>query len=158
MHTLDDLARTSVALVARRKPVLVAPDTPVIDVVRRMAAAGRGNAIVVDAAGQPLGIFTQRDLVTRVAPGDTTWRERPVSTLMTREPVTVTEAATFADCLAKMRQHHVRSLPVLAAEHGRPVGVVSIRDLVHHVADTFPEDFQNLPPDPSLEARRPWGG
>ena len=156
MSSLFTLAHAHVADIPRRKPVLVAPDTATLDVVRRVAAAGRGHAIIVDPAGQPLGIFTQRDLVTRVDYGDPTWKTRPISALMTREPVTVTEATTLADCLVLLRKHHVRSLPVTQA--GRTVAVVSIRDIIHHVADVFPADFQNLPPDPSLEAQHPWGG
>lgn len=154
--SLDLLANALVSEIPRRKPVLVAPDTPSGDVVRRVATAGRGHAIVVDPAGLPLGIFTQRDLVTRIDHSDAGWKNQPISALMTRELVTVTEDMSLADCLALLHRHHVRSLPVTVA--GRAVGVVSIRDILHYVADTFPADFQNLPPDPSLEARRPWGG
>lgn len=154
--SLDLLAHARVSEIPRRKPVLVAPDTATGDVIRRVAEAGRGHAIVVDAAGQPLGIFTQRDLVTRVDYDEPGWKARPISSLMTRELVTVTGENSLAECLAILRKHHVRTLPVVEA--GRAVGVVSIRDIVHYVGDSFPADFLNLPPDPSLEARGAWGG
>jgi len=154
--SLDLLARARVSEIPRRKPVLVSPDTAAQDVVRRVAEAGRGHAIVVDPAGQPIGIFTQRDLVKRVDYGDPSWKKRPISSLMTRELVTVAPDTSLAECLALLRKHHVRSLPVI--DTGHAVDVVSIRDILHYVADSFPAEFLNLPPDPSLEARQPWGG
>ncbi|PKN58643.1 MAG: hypothetical protein CVU56_04755 [Deltaproteobacteria bacterium HGW-Deltaproteobacteria-14] len=154
--SLDLLANARVSEIPRRQPVLVAPDTLTGEVVRRVATAGRAHAIVVDPAGLPLGIFTQRDLVTRIDHSDASWKSLPISTLMTRELVTVTEDMSLTDCLALLHKHHVRTLPVTAG--GRAVGVVSIRDILHHAADAFPAEFQNLPPDPSLEAQHPWGG
>lgn len=154
---IDDLAHTPVTAIAQRRPVLVTADLPLADVLRRIAGAGRGHAIVVDPSGRAIGIFTQRDLLTRVDADEPTWGDTPIAAVMTREPITVARDATLADCLAAFRSRRIRSLPVVCDE-GRPVGVVSIRDILRHVAEVFPDEFLCLPPDPSLEASRPWGG
>lgn len=153
---IDDLARTPVTAIAQRRPVLVTAELTVDDVIRRIAAAGRGHAIVVDPSGRAIGIFTQRDLLTRIDPREAGWGDTPISAVMTREPVTISQDATLADCLAALRSRRIRSLPV--CDGGKPVGVVSIRDILRHVAEVFPDEFLCLPPDPSLEASRPWGG
>jgi CBS domain-containing protein len=53
---------------------------------------------------------------------------------MTRDPETVTPADTLAFALGKMDAGGYRHLPVVAG--GRPVGVVSVRDVLRHVTRT----------------------
>ena len=47
---------------------------------------------------------------------------------MVRDVVTVDPPSTFADCLRLMHQHGIRHLPVV--DRGKPIAVVSIRDLL----------------------------
>ena len=47
---------------------------------------------------------------------------------MVRKVVTVDLSQTFADCLRLMHEHGIRHLPVI--DSGKPVAVVSIRDLL----------------------------
>jgi CBS domain-containing protein len=49
---------------------------------------------------------------------------------MTRDPETVVATDTLAFALHKMDSGGYRHLPVLA--EGRPVGVISVRDMLHH--------------------------
>ena len=74
------------------------------------------------------GVLSERDCARRLVlekkPPETT----PVSSLMVREVVTVDPTHTFGDCLRLMHQHGIRHLPVV--ERGKPIAVVSIRDLL----------------------------
>ncbi|MCA9515080.1 MAG: CBS domain-containing protein [Myxococcales bacterium] len=153
---LKGIANTTLSAIAQRAPVLVAPGLALGEVLARMAAAGRGSAVIHDERGHVAGIFTQRDLVRRVDPSAPGWRDVPVAEVMTRSPAVVREDASVAQALQLMRSRHVRSLPI--TRDGRPVGIVSCRDLLLFVAERFPEDFLNLPPEPELEATAPWGG
>jgi CBS domain-containing protein len=75
-----------------------------------------------------VGVVSERDCARKVAltrkPPDST----PVADIMVRDVVTVDPAHTFADCLRLMHQHGIRHLPVM--DRGKPVAVVSIRDLL----------------------------
>jgi CBS domain-containing protein len=55
-----------------------------------------------------------------------------VSTIMTGDPVTVTESTTLDEALARMDDHDIRHLPVM--RYGELVGVLSDRDLLEATA------------------------
>jgi CBS-domain-containing membrane protein len=50
-----------------------------------------------------------------------------------------------------------RHLPVVDGD-GRVLGIVSIRDIMMHVAKLYPKEFLNLPPRPASEASDRYGG
>jgi CBS domain-containing protein len=76
---------------------------------------------------------------------------------MTPAPTTVRPEQTIDDSLNLMLTGHHRHLPLVDAG-GELIGVVSIRDLLVHIAGLFPQDFLNLPPDPDHETSGRWGG
>ena len=119
-----------VAAVKPRDPVTV-PD--VADLGRAMdlmVAKQVGAVLVTDGAGRLVGVLTERDFLTKVAGADG-YRRWPVKAFMTRDPEAVRGDDPLAFALAKMAGGGYRHLPVVDA--GRPVGVVSVRDLLRHI-------------------------
>ena len=109
-----------------REPVTVTPQTPIREVLESMKALRIGSVVIANAAGQPLGIFTERDVLDRVALGAIP-QEAPIEQAMTPNPFTLpSHAALFeaAQAMARFRFRHV-----LVMEEGRLIGVVSERDL-----------------------------
>jgi CBS domain-containing protein len=112
----------------RRPPVLhsLPPDATVAEAARVMAENEVG-AVVVTSRHRLMGIFSERDLLRRVVvpelPMETKLRE-----VMTANPVTVSPDDDRAGALEKMQSLGCRHLPVVS--EGRPVDVISIRDLV----------------------------
>lgn len=157
---LEELAATPVREIHMREPARAAPDTALGDVVAAMRAMRRGACLVEDG-GRVVGIVTERDLMTRIDHGDAgwpaSWRERPVAEVMTREPTQIRASESLASALRCMQKGPFRHLPVVD-DQGAPMGVLSIRDLLAHVAEQFPAELINLPPDPEHEASAPWGG
>lgn len=154
---LNALATTLVSNIPQRAAVVVPESTSLKEAVDRMRGAARGAVVVAGEDGAPVGILTQRDLVTRVPLGAPDWGRAAVSTAMTPNPTTVAEDATLAAALELMHTGGFRGLPVTGPD-GRALGVLSIRDVLRHVAESFPAEFINLPPDPAHETRGPWGG
>ena len=114
--------------IIRREPVTVTPDTPVRRVLECMQALRIGSVVVVaaDALAQPVGIFTERDVLDRVALGGVS-QDAPIEQAMTPKPFALPgHAALFeaAQAMARRRFRHV-----LVMEEGRLIGVVSERDL-----------------------------
>jgi CBS domain-containing protein len=86
-----------------------------------------GAVVVLSADGGPVGIVTDRDLVTRVlAEGRTADTEARV--FMTPEPITVRASARLDDVVATMRAAGVRRLPIVGAD-GAVVGLVALDDI-----------------------------
>ena len=97
-----------------------------------------GTLVVIDKERRVLGIVTDRDLVTRILleshdpAGTKLWE------VMSQLPRTVTEEATVEEALAQMRSGPYRRLPVVNAD-GRLAGIVSVDDVLSHIAAEFGE-------------------
>jgi CBS domain-containing protein len=157
MATLDQIAATRVMEMELRGVVRVKPETTLAEVVAAMVGAKRGAVLVEDPEGRLQGIFTERDLMMRVDHGDIRWREWPVSEVMTRQPAVLGIEGSIGEALRSMASGRWRHIPVVDAD-GRAQALVSIRDILEHFADRFPQEFLNLPPDPRHEASARWGG
>lgn len=120
MHTLAQILH-------RRPLVSAAPDESVLDVARRMTDASVG-AIVVLREGRIAGIFSERDLMTRVVVAGRDPAATRVHEVMTREVVTAQLGDRTGECEEKMSRAGCRHLPVLSA--GRVVAMLSMRDLL----------------------------
>jgi CBS domain-containing protein len=125
-------------------PIVVRESAPLEEVVARMVAGHTGCVLVVDEKSELRGIFTERDLLRRVlGPGRAF--STSVGEVMTGDPDTVSPADTVMTAIRAMHEGSHRHLPVV--ENGRPVGVISARSLIRHLAELYPAAVYNLPPD-----------
>jgi CBS domain-containing protein len=113
-------------------PEIVDVSVDVDEAIRRMHDKGIDCVLVVEG-GRLVGIFTDRDAVLKVA--GTKSGGRPISALMTHDPVVLRHNETIAVALNKMAVGGFRHIPIV--EDGRPTGVVSARDVFHHLAESL---------------------
>ncbi len=118
------------------------PVQKAIEIMRRV----RSGCLLVTRGGALVGIFTDRDLLTRIlAPA------RPLSTpmeeCMTANPVAVQPKDSVQTAIGRMESGGYRHLPVVEDDH-RPVGILSARRVVHYLVEHFPALVYNHPPDP----------
>ena len=123
---------------------------PVWKVVATMKAKGRG-AVLVEENGKLVGIFTERDLVTRIDHFDPLGSHVIVKDVMTPHPTVAHAPDSLAEALRLLVQGKRRHLPIVD-ELGKTVGLLSVRDILTYVASKFPEDMVNLPPNPDHES------
>ena len=116
------------------KFVTAGPETSVAEAAELMLANGVG-AVVVVANGALAGIFTERDIVSRVIVPGRDARSVRLGEVMTREPLTIGPEAKLGHALVLMHERGIRHLPVV--EGGKPVGMVRARDAL----DPELEDF-----------------
>lgn len=118
--------RTSVAQIVRGRPLVVQPPRATVrDAARVMAERGIGAVPVVERR-HLIGIFTERDLVTRVVAAGLDVDRTRVEDVMTRRPETVSVECDVAEALEVMVSNGFRHLPVMSA--GEVVGIISLRD------------------------------
>ena len=122
-----------------RREVLTVPDhATVADAVRVMVEEQVGAVLVTRADGRLAGIFTERDLLGKLAGRAGDAGALPVADFMTHDPETVTPADSLAAALGKLDGGGYRHLPVIDA--GRPAALVSVRDLMRHVVALCPAE------------------
>jgi CBS domain-containing protein len=99
----------------------------VFDVAQAMVNRNIG-AVPVVRDGVLVGIFSERDLMKRVVAEGRDARSTRVFEVMTEDPLTVPPEQDLETCMALMRRHGFRHLPVCDEKHLR--GLVSLRDLM----------------------------
>ena len=136
-------------IMERRRPVVASPEETVRAAAARMTEEACGSVLVCD--GDRLrGIFTERDLMTRVVGRGLDPKTTRIEQVMTHDPDRIESTATAREALRRMDELGCRHLPV--TEDGRVLGVVSLRDLpIETVAEMLPELEQR-----HLLAERMW--
>ena len=121
----------TVAAILKRKGHEVAsisPTATIAELADMLAAKRIGAVVVQDAAGQLLGIISERDIVAALAAHRGRVLDMTAGQLMTRSLKTATPQTTVAECMNLMTAGRFRHLPVL--DRGKLVGIVSIGDVV----------------------------
>jgi CBS domain-containing protein len=145
MDLAKNLKIDSVSRLHPNPPHHVSPSQTVAEAVALMRHERVGCVLVCDA-DRLLGIFTERDLVRKVmAVGKPL--TVPVAECMTADPVVVYPKEAIGAAVRRMEEGGYRHLPVVD-ETGRPVGVLSVKRIVHYLVEHFPATVYNLPPDP----------
>jgi signal-transduction protein with cAMP-binding, CBS, and nucleotidyltransferase domain len=146
-----DLARNlkidSVSRLHPTPPRWVAPGQTVADAAALMRRENVG-CLLVGEGKKLVGIFTERDLMRRVLAAGKPL-STPVGECMTPDPVVVHPKTPVSAAVRCMEEGGYRHLPVVD-EAGRPVGVLSVKRIVHYLVEHFPATIHNQPPDPSV--------
>lgn len=140
----------SVESLMKRDLVGVDAAASVADAARRMREA-RVGAVLVLEGGRLAGIFSERDLLTRVVAEGRGPDATPVSEVATRPVVTVPAGASLRQCAETLREQGVRHLPIVDAG-GRPVGILSARDFFEAVSGGFERLIERIRYDDQLRA------
>ncbi len=103
---------------------------PVTQVIDKMVREQTG-CVMVSAGGKTGGIFTERDVLTRIALEDRDMGQVPVSDVMTPDPVVTSGSTPVQDVLATMRDNGFRHMPV-AGGGDALAGIVSVGDVLQY--------------------------
>lgn len=113
----------------------------VLEVAAMMVNRNIG-AVPVLKDGQLVGIFSERDLMSRVVVAGKDPAQTSVSEVMTEDPLTVDPKDSLETCMTLMRRHGFRHLPVC---DGRDLkGVVSLRDILLHDLDEKDDEVRMM--------------
>jgi len=127
-------------------PHMIESDRSVRDAVAVMRT-DRVGYLLVCRNGTLTGIFTERDLLSKVLATGLPMSV-PMAEVMTASPVTVGPKDPIRVAVRRMEQGGYRHLPVVG-EDGRPIGVLSAKQVVHYLVEHFPATVYNQPPDPA---------
>jgi CBS domain-containing protein len=109
-----------------RRVTAVAPETPLEDLARTLAATRYGGVPVVDAEQRVIGFVSETDVVAALlndAAPDTKARD-----IMSHPPIVIDEFAPADEVMSVLRESDIRHLPVVREE--RLVGIITPNDVV----------------------------
>jgi CBS domain-containing protein len=147
MDLAKNLRIDSVSRMHPTATLQVAPSQTVAEAVALMREHGVG-CLLVCQGDKVVGIFTERDLLRRILAAGKPL-SLPLAECMTPNPVVVHPKEPVAAAVRRMVDGGYRHLPVVD-DQGRPLGVLSVKRIVHYLVEHFPATVYNLPPDPGL--------
>ena len=110
----------------------VDPDVSVTECVSQMNEQQIG-AMLVMKEDRLLGIFTERDAITRVLGAGLEPSYTKVSAVMSNNPISITPSTTLDEAMAIVSNQRIRHLPVV--QDGQVLGMVSAGDLTHWLVE-----------------------
>ena len=110
----------------KKPPVMIPGNTTVTEAARRMREGNTGAAMVLEGT-RLAGIFTERDLLVRVAAAGLDLATTKLRDVMTADPETIGAEEPVEDAVRRMDAGGFRHLVVV--DGGRVLGVVSTRDI-----------------------------
>jgi CBS domain-containing protein len=119
--------RSIKTIVGTRETITVDRLTPVAGAARIMADRHVGAVPVLDGE-RLVGVFSERDVLTRVVAAERDPLATTVGDVMSSDLVVARVDESYDTCLNRMQQAHVRHLIVL--DEGRLAGILSVRDLL----------------------------
>ena len=135
-----DIAR----LIRTRDPngIVTCPAGATVRQAVQLLAEKRIGALPVMQGGQVAGIFSERDVLYRLAEEGALCLDRQVGEVMTSPPVTISPETSFMNALALMTKRRIRHLPVM--NNGAMVGFISIGDIVKARIDEVTAEAEHM--------------
>ncbi len=112
----------------KRPPLTATQEATLLDVVKIMATHNVGLVAVVDEAGRPLGVVSERDVIRALARG-VQLSAKAIEVGTRGNLLTAKAEDDIYSTIKKMRERGTRHILVVD-DAGKLVGIVSIRDLI----------------------------
>ncbi|MDE2179415.1 MAG: CBS domain-containing protein [candidate division NC10 bacterium] len=117
-----------------RGVITCGPETPIQTVADAMKAHDISALVVVDEAGDAIGVISRTDLVNArfVEPYLKHWRGLTAKHLMSAPVISVSDATPLAEAAARLRDRKIHRVVVTERRgpHEKPIGILSVTDLV----------------------------
>lgn len=114
-------------LIEGRSVFSTSPDANVLDVARTMTEKNIGAMPVIEDS-RLVGIFSERDLMTRVVSRELSPSTTRISDVMSGDVASVTPDENLVECIDRMQKNGYRHLPVMEGDD--VIGMISLRDLL----------------------------
>jgi len=145
------LAHTALSEVTSQPALVVPPSASLAAAIRLMQKERRACVLVMEN-DRLIGIFTERDVLMKVAGQQIDLVHTAVTKAMTADPFTLPADANVAFALNKMVLEGFRHIPLVDAA-GRPTAVVSMRNVIEYLGEIYSREMLTVPPDPTQHHR-----
>ena len=154
MDRLPNACDQPLSVLDTHEYLAVSPFTPLSDAIEAMKD-DEGGCVLISDDGRVAGIFTERDLLTKVL-GRNVNLETPITDWMEERVETLAPEATIGEAVRLMDERGFRNIPLV--RKGELVGLISVFEIITYLAECYPKATMNLPPLPQQVMNRPEGG
>jgi CBS domain-containing protein len=137
------------------EPVSIGVDATVGAALAAVQKHGMGYVLILED-GRPRAMMSDHDVLMKIAARDVKY-DAGVLDFASRVTLTLTERETIARAIKIMIAEGAEHVPVVD-QHGKATAVLRTLDVIHFLAEAFPEQLLNLPPRPHQTLARPEGG
>lgn len=120
----------------------VSPYTPLSQAIEVMKE-DEGGCVIISDDGRVAGIFTERDLLSRVM-GEAVDMNAPIRDWMQPAVETLSAEASIGEAVRLMNERSFRNIPLV--KEGMLAGSISVFDIITYLAECYPKATMNLPP------------
>ncbi len=129
--------------VMTREVVTISPKDTIAKAAKLMSAKRVGCLVVVQSQ-KPIGILTERDILTKVVGLDLKASKVLVGEIMSTPPITITPEVDVTEAAKLMSKHNIRRLPVV--NEGKLVGIVTSSDIASVLPEVKELNLMEVPP------------
>ncbi len=149
------LRQTKIRHLQLKEMVCVAPDTSLGETIATMQRQRNGCALVV-VESSLMGIFTERDLIRKVARCSQVGLDRPIRDFMTPEVAVLSPDNSLLEAVLLMNQGGYRHIPLVDSAD-RVCDCLSVINIVDYLLECYPQEVFSLPPRPHQNFAEPDG-
>ena len=136
-------------------PISVEVGSQLIDVIK-LIQEHRIGCVLVTRDQRVEGIITERDLTLYVLNRNVDINAVQVEQFMTQDPECLELSDPISYAMNRMNLGGFRHVPIIDHQK-RPVGIISVKDIVNLLVEEFPQAVMNLPPEPRIYPESPEG-
>jgi len=136
----SDFLCQSVGLVGIKDPLCVSEKTTLLETINMLQKNSLGCVVVTEQSGELIGIFSERDVLIKVAAKINNLEQQIIKDFMTLNPITISPEDPIAYALNLMSEGGFRHLPVID-EQNLPIGLISVKDIVDYIVKRYTEDL-----------------
>ena len=139
-----------------KKAILKNEDATIESVIKSMQTS-HSSCILIVKNNKITGIFTERDIVTKIVARNVDLKNDEICDYMTNNPETLQSDDSIAFALNKMVEGGFRHVPIVHSQ-SKDIFVISMQDIINSIGNYYFEDIINLPPKPLRSTSQREGG
>lgn len=136
--------------------LIQAPPTITVKDAVELMRVNKSGYIVIAEKKKVVGMFTETDVVRRILEKPVDWN-KPVREFMTQNPFILSPEDNVLKAIDLMGEHKFYHIPLID-KNGELVNVLSVRTLIRFLAEFYPTEIYNLPPNPTQVMKSQEGG
>lgn len=134
---------TSISDILRKELESVEDTTSIQEVAMKMKDRDVSSLVVVDTNGKPVGIVTERDIITKVCINDIPTSRVISKQIMSTPLITIKGISSTSTAAEMMIKNDVRHLLVID-DRNKPIGIITPLDLTRNQGYTADEDREAI--------------